>query len=377
MFIGIAAALVAGTMLGLYALPGKYTSDFEEENKWSLFFVLTMFVVPLVATFSLMKGVGSIYSGIDSGILITMIVSSFLWGVGVMMWGKAIDHIGLSLGFSLFIGTVILVGSILPLGIAISKGQALPSTPALIAILSGIGIVLFGVLSNGKAGLAREADEAAMKAAEESSGDVSETASPKSYGLGISIAVVGGLLATGFNVAFTYGAEPLGDAVAANGNPSWMTAMAVMLPVFLSGGAVMTFYFLFQLSQKKAWGKFKTPAFGKNFILIFVMAFFHYAASAMYAFAADKLGANGPVVVYAIFNTTCLVVAVVSGLLTGEWAKASPAARRWLYTGLACMVAGVLVLAFGQTLDQAPVAEPVGDTVATHDSFIIQETAGV
>ena len=51
MFIGIAATLVAGAMLGLYALPGKYTTDFEEENKWSLFFVLTMFVVPLVATF--------------------------------------------------------------------------------------------------------------------------------------------------------------------------------------------------------------------------------------------------------------------------------------------------------------------------------------
>ncbi|EMI56854.1 L-rhamnose/proton symporter RhaT [Rhodopirellula sallentina] len=368
MFIGIAAALVAGTMLGLYALPGKYTTDFEEENKWSLFFILTMFVVPLGATLTLMKGVGAVYSGIDSGILLTMIVSSFLWGVGVMMWGKAIDHIGLSLGFSLFIGTVILVGSILPLGIAISKGQPLPSTPALIAILTGIAIVLLGVLSNGKAGLAREADEAAIKSAEDAEGDGGESAKPKSYALGITIAVVGGLLATGFNVAFTYGAGPLGEAVVANGNPGWMTAMAVMLPVFLSGGAVMTFYFLYQLSQKKAWGKFKTPAFGKNFVLIFVMAFFHYAASAMYAFAADKLGANGPVVVYAIFNTTCLVVAVVSGILTGEWTKASPTARRWLYTGLFCMVAGVLTLAFGQTLDQAPETEPVAEAVVAADA---------
>ncbi|MCM2369119.1 L-rhamnose/proton symporter RhaT [Aporhodopirellula aestuarii] len=364
MFIGIAAALVAGTMLGLYALPGKYTSDFEEENKWSLFFVLTMFVVPLVATFSLLKGVGSIYSGIETNILLTMIISSFLWGVGVMMWGKAIDHIGLSLGFSLFIGTVILVGSILPLGIAISKGQSLPSTPALVAILSGIAIVLLGVLSNGKAGLTREADEAAMKSDEGPESSLDASAKTKSYALGITIAVVGGLLATGFNVAFTYGAGPLGDAVTANGNPGWMTAMAVMLPVFLSGGVVMTFYFLYQLSQKKSWGKFKTPAFGKNFVLIFIMAFFHYAASAMYAFAADKLGANGPVVVYAIFNTTCLVVAVLSGILTGEWTKASPGARRWLYTGLVCMVAGVLVLAFGQTLDQAPPTEAVADLVS-------------
>lgn len=357
MFIGIAAALLAGTMLGLYALPGKYTQDFEEENKWSLFFILTMFVVPLVATFALMKNVGEVYSGIDSSVLQTMIVSSFLWGVGVMMWGKAIDHIGLSLGFSLFIGTVILIGSILPLGIAISKSQPLPSTPALVAILIGIAIVLLGVLSNGRAGLTREADEAALASAAESTSNPKDQPKQKSYALGIFIAVFGGLLATGFNVAFTYGAGPLGDSVKANGNPAWMTAMAVMLPVFLSGGVVMSVYFLFQLSQKKAWGKFKTPAFGKNFFLILVMAFFHYAASAMYAFAADKLGDNGPVVVYAIFNTTCLVVAVISGILTGEWTKASPAARRWLYTGLACMVVGVLVLAGGQILDQEPETE--------------------
>lgn len=355
MFIGIAAALLAGTMLGLYALPGKYTDDFEEENKWSLFFLLTMFVVPLVATFALMKSVGAVYSGIDSDVLAIMVVSSFLWGVGVMMWGKAIDHIGLSLGFSLFIGTVILVGSVLPLGIAISKGQPLPSTPALISILSGIAIVLFGVVSNGRAGLTREADEAELKRAADDKTDEDQP-KQKSYALGISIAVCGGLLATGFNVAFTYGAGPLGDAVEANGNPAWMTAMAVMLPVFLSGGVAMTVYFLIQLSKKKSWGKFKTPKFGKNFVLIFIMAFFHYAASAMYAFAADSLGANGPVVVYAIFNTTCLVVAVISGILTGEWKKASPGARGWLYTGLACMVVGVLVLAFGQSLDQKPAA---------------------
>jgi hypothetical protein len=165
MLIGILSALLAGAMLGLYALPGKYVKDFQEENKWSLFFLLTMFVVPLILTFSMMKGVTDIYSGLDSGVLMTMVISSFLWGVGVMMWGKAIDHIGLSLGFSLFIGTVILVGSTLPLGISLYNGDALPAIPVLALIILGLIVVLLGVVFNGKAGLSREKDEAA--AAEE------------------------------------------------------------------------------------------------------------------------------------------------------------------------------------------------------------------
>ena len=214
---------------------------------------------------------------------------------------------------------------------------------------------------NGKAGLTREKDEALLAEAEAKSGNSDESPEKKkSYATGITIAVIGGLLATGFNVAFRYGGGPLGELVKEQGNPEWMTAMAVMLPVFLSGGVVMTFYFFWQLSQKKAWGSFKTPSLIVNVILIFIMAFFHYAASAMYAFAANALGDAGPVVVYAIFNTTCLVVAVVSGVLTGEWAKASGAAKKYLYIGLACMVGGVLVLTLSQALN-SPSEQPAVD----------------
>ncbi len=39
MMTGIIWALVAGLMLGLYALSGKFTQDFKEENTWGLFFM--------------------------------------------------------------------------------------------------------------------------------------------------------------------------------------------------------------------------------------------------------------------------------------------------------------------------------------------------
>ncbi|MEM1062496.1 MAG: rhamnose/proton symporter RhaT, partial [Planctomycetota bacterium] len=343
------------------------------ENKWSIFFVLTTFVVPLVATFGLMNNVGDVFATIDGKTLSTMVVASFLWGTGVMMWGKAIDHIGVSLGFSLFIGTVILVGSVLPLGIAALNGESLPPTPTLAMILGGILIVLFGVVANGKAGLVREADEVVA----EQRGDEDESSesppshqnapaeSRRSYTTGVSIAVVGGLLATGFSVANAVGGKPLGDAVVAQGNPPWMTALAVMLPVFLSGGVVMTAYFGIQLSREKAWQNFATPSLPRNMALIFVMAFFHYAASAVFAYASYVLGESGPVVGYAIFNTACLVVAAVSGLVTGEWSDASAAAKKWLFVGMACMVGGVFVLAGAQALTQSDAGKSTGEeTVA-------------
>lgn len=353
-------------MLGLYALPGKFTKDFKEENTWGLFFMLTMFVVPAIATFVMMDGIGDIYGSEEiKNALPVMVVTSVLWGIGVMMWGKAIHHIGMSLGFSLFIGTVIFIGSILPIIIGVSKNglaEGLPPTTTLVLILAGIGVVLLGIIFNGKAGLIREKDEASQK----TDGEATEKAEgpKKSMAAGITIAVVGGLLATGFNVANTVGNAPnklgilndAGDAkgimeiaVTDAGNAGWMVALGLMFPIFLSGGVIMAGYFGWQLTAKKAWGSFKTPSFGRNFVLIFIMAFFHYAASAAYAYGQSRFEL-GPVVVYAIFNTTCVVVAVVSGIVTREWVDASSRAKKTLYAGLVCMVLGVGILTVSQYL---------------------------
>lgn len=355
MIIGILWAIAAGLMLGLYALPNKFTKDFREENTWGLFFMLTMFFVPIVATLLIMNGVGEIYSTpAVRAILPKMVVTSVLWGVGVMMWGKAIHHIGVSLGFSIFIGTVILVGSLLPFFV-----DGLPPTNAMLAICGGLFFVLLGILSNGRAGLAREKDQ--TKTGAKADGE------KKSMSAGITIAVVGGLLATGFSFANAVGRPPLHAASIAQGNPEWVTALAVMLPIFLSGGVIMAGYFAWQLTTKKAWGSFSTPSFGKNFGLILVMAFFHYAASAIFAYAAFLLGAVGNTVGYAIFNTSCVVTAIVSGLVVGEWQGASARAKNMLYTGLACMVIGILIISFGNKLaSSAASAAPAVKQTAAH-----------
>ena len=333
MIEGIILAIGAGLMLGLYALPEKFTKDFKFENTWGLFFMLTMFLVPIVASLTLIDGFSEVFAAVPSDILIKMALASVLWGIGVMMWGKAINHIGLSLGFSLFIGTVILVGSVLPFLV-----EGLPEQQVFLTVLAGIFVVLLGVLFNGRAGIIREQDE--LK-----SGD--EKAEKGGMVKGITIAVVGGLLATGFSYANAVGRPFIHEASQAAGNPEWVTAVGVMFPIFISGGIVMATYFAWQLSAKKAWADFKTPNFSKNFILILVMAVFHYAASALFAFAAFKLGEIGNTVGYAIFNTSCVATAIVSGIVTNEWANASNKAKNFLYISLASMIVGIVIIALG------------------------------
>lgn len=336
MLTGIIWAIIAGIMLGLYALPEKFTRGFEFENTWGMMFALNMIVVPVLAGFALVDGFGDVLSSIPSEILIKMALASILWGVGVMMWGKAINHIGLSLGFSLFIGTVILVGSLLPFLV-----DGLPPTNVFLTILGGILVVLLGVVANGKAGLTRERDEKTKQKTPIQS---------RSMGTGILIAVVGGLLATGFSYANAAGRPAIHEATQAAGNPEWVTAVVVMFVIYMAGALFVIPYFIYHLSNKKLWGNFKSSHLGKNIGLTAVMAILNFAASASFAYAAFNLGKAGNTVGYAIFNAICVAVAIISGIVTKEWVNASPKAKKFLYTGLAAMILGVIIIALGNSL---------------------------
>ncbi len=337
MITGVLFAIIAGLLLGLYALPEKFTKDFEFENTWSMFFAINTFVVPNIAAFLLIDGFGEVLGEIPSDVLIAMIVSSIAWGIGAMMWGKAINYIGLSLGFSIFIGTIILVGSLIPFFVG-----GIPAKNVFLTIVAGLVVVLIGIMANGRAGIIRQKDEEGDAANGEKKGGSMIT--------GILIAVVGGLLATGFSFANSYGAEIIDTASQARGNAPWKSAIAVMYVIYMAGGVAIAVYFAQQLTAKKLWGKFKTPNLGKNVVLTTIMGVFNFAASVVFAYAAFELGDTGNSVGYAIFNTACVVTAIVSGLITKEWAKASGKAKGSLYLGLTCMVVGIIIVAYSNTL---------------------------
>ncbi|UZO82621.1 rhamnose/proton symporter RhaT [Aquimarina sp. ERC-38] len=338
MTIGILFAVFAGLMLGLYALPEKYTKGYEFENTWGMMFFINMLIIPIAAGFLLVNGFSDIISNMPADILWKMGLASLLWGIGVMMWGKAINYIGLSLGFSIFIGTVILVGSLLPFLV-----DGLPPNNVFMVILLGILVVLFGVSFNGKAGMLRQAEDQK---------DLTEETSSKSSSMtiGITIAIIGGLLATGFSYANAYGRPYLHEACQQAGNPEWITAVMVMVIIYVSGAIFVIPYFIYQLSAKNLWGKFSSSHTPTNLFYTFIMALLNFAASGTFAFAAYKLGSSGNTVGYAIFNTVCVAVAIVTGILTGEWSKTSSKPRKFLYLGLAAMIVGVIIIASGNAI---------------------------
>ncbi len=334
MIEGVIWALVAGIMLGLYALPEKFVKGYKYENTWALFFLMALVVFPVIVAFPLINNFPTILSSIPGDVLMIMVAASMLWGVGVQMWSKAIDYIGMSLGFSIFIGAVILVGSTLPFFV-----DGLPSTDSLVYIIAGLFVILLGIFANGRAGILRKESEEAKDHMEElEAGKVAR---------GIIIALVGGLFATGFSLANAVGVKPITAAVLEQGNPEWMSSIAVMFVIYISGAVYVLPFFAWQLTQNKCWGYFKSVPFKNNFMLICIMAIFNFAASAVFAYAAYNLGENGNTVGYAIYNTASVLLAVLGGLFAREWDNAPSKAKMFLYSALGAMIVGVVLIAMG------------------------------
>jgi len=330
--IGILFAIFAGVMLGFYAMPEKFVKNYAFENTWGLCFLFMLWIVPGALAFTMIDGFAQVLSDVGAPVLMKMLIPSFLWGVGMLLWGKAINHIGLSLGFSIFIGTIVFIGSVLPFFI-----HGLPATNILMTLLVGIAIILVGIIMNGRAGILRE-------------GNSEEKTGGSSMVTGIIIAVVGGLLCTGFNVANEFGKDAIATAIQNNGNASWLTSVASMFIVYVSGGLFVIPYFVVQISRKKMWGSFKVIGAGKNVSFTALMAALNFTASVLFAYSAFVLGKAGGTIGYAIFNTMSVVVAVVGGIITKEWLTAPSKAKSALYIGLAAMIVGVVVIAYGNGL---------------------------
>lgn len=339
MGIGIFWVLLAAIMLGFYAYPSKFVKNYAVENLWSGFWLLAMFVVPIISTFALVDNLGETYKQVPNSIFLTIFALSILWGIGNLLWGISISKIGMALGFSLLIGVATLSGSILPF--FMGGAEKLGTTGGMV-ILTGIFIIMLGIIANGKAGLLREKNE--------NSDSEKNSSNKNSMRNGIILCIIGGICAAGFNLAY-HVADNIGHIGQISqeqyGNQPWIARLAVMLPSFIGSGIAIMIYFSYELTKNKSWSNFNHKNSPRNIFYLLIMAMVYCASLIIYGLGAYELGPLGTSVGFAIFQTGCIMVANLLGIFSGEWKNAGLKSKKWLYSGLAIMTIGIITVAVG------------------------------
>ena len=337
--IGIGWTMLGAVFLGTFALPSKYIKNYAWENTWGAFFFFAMLLVPVGFAMLVVKDLWASYEGVSGLVIFGVIALSAMWGAGFCCWGTGLAMVGLSLGYSLTMGTMALVGSMVPffLGNA-DKAVTLPG----MLVIFGILVCIVGVGINGRAGVLRER-------AQESQ---SQAGNRRRMALGLVVCVLAGVLSSGLNIAFHIG-NTIGG-IAANaaklGNPPWAAGLSTWTLVFLGGAISSVIYCAFLLSKNKTWKGFGNAGTARNLVLALLMAIGHFLCIFFYGIGGWKLGALGTSVGFAIFQSGSLLLGNGLGFITGEWRGSDARSRRTLAIGLSVLILGIVIVSVGNAV---------------------------
>ncbi len=333
-WIGLGLSLVAGIMSGNCMLPSKFIHHWKWENMWLAFTLVSLVVAPWLLALTRVEDIQGTYASMSTGQLGVPFLFGFGWGIAQVLFGISIARLGLALGYAVIVGLGALLGTLVPL---LFQRRDILGTGKGVLILSGVALMVVGIAVSGWAGRLREKTAAAAFSQPIRTGS-------GSYGAALLIAVICGLMAPMINFSFAFGQDIAREA-AQRGNTAANAAYAVW-PVGLAGGLIPNLaYSVYLLFRNNSWKVFRTMR--PDVWLAGLMGVLWMGAVAVYGMSASYLGPLGTSAGWALFQIFMIMAANLSGVLTGEWRKASGNARSLLLLGLCLLAVATAVISLG------------------------------
>jgi L-rhamnose-H+ transport protein len=325
---GIAILLLAGIMNASFTLPMKFTRNWRWENIWSAWSVWALLIMPPAAALLTVPRLSMVYARAGVGNVLLVAVCGLGWGIAQVLFGLAVDAIGIALAFSIVLGLSAAMGSLLPL---IRLHPEKVFTPAGFGVMTGVLLVLAGVAVCAVAGRKREKAAGAT------------TEGNFSVSTGLLFATVGGIAAAAMNFGVAFGQPLIDSAQAAGAGPVWSSS-AVWVPLLAAGAVPNLVYCIFLMKKNRAFGNFGVRGTGSYWGLAALMAFLWFFSTLLYGVASGKLGELGPVLGWPFFMSLIVIVASLLSVMTGEWKNAGRGPLLIQMTGVGILVIAVIVL---------------------------------
>ena len=338
---GIMMVVSAGILNGAFALPMKRTSKWAFENIWLVYSVLAMFFMNWLIAWLSIPHIARVY--VQSGWAPVMVAVGFglLWGLANVLFGQGVSMIGISLTFPICLGLSTSLGTLIPM---LRTPRVLWTTAGKLT-LSGVVIILAGVVVYGIAGRLKERQSSASAASADSIGSASKGLFIK----GLTVVVISGLFDPFLNFAFNFGdrikvaAAAVGASPATEGDAIWALALLGSLVVNLTYCSVL-------LSRNGTWSNFRLRGTKSYWLMAALMAIAWMLSITLYGRGAMRMGPLGGSIGWAIFYSCIILSSSLCGLGTGEWREGRGRPIRVMWVGLSLLLVAVVVLARANAL---------------------------
>ena len=326
--MGFLLLVAAGVMNASFTFPMKYTRRWAWENTWLAWTIFALVLLPPLLTFVTVPHLGAVYRATGPSLIFDVLGFGAGWGVAQVLFGLAVDAIGIALTFSIVLGTSAAVGTLIPL---LWLHPERINSGAGHDVLAGVALVIAGVMVCAVAGKRRE--------------NVLRTnaAGTNRTMPGMMLAILCGFGASFVNFGIAFGA-PLIHLARIFGAGTFGASNAVWMPLMMAGAIPNVFYCILLLRRNRTGAGFGAAG-ATYWFLALVMAVLWFGSTVLYGIAATELGAWGPILGWPLFMSLIVIVASVLGMVSGEWKNSGRAPVTLQWAGVGLLVVAVFVLA--------------------------------
>ncbi len=325
---GALLIVLGGMMEGLFALPVRLTPRWSWENIWGAGSLAALILVPGPLLWLTIPRFAEVYAATPGWTIVSTVVFGAGWGLGGIFFGLGVSALGLSLGTSSIMGLIAIGGSVVPL--LLQHHDQLLSRNS-IALFAGICVMVIGLAVCARAG--------SLKAANQGPQEVNAA----SFARGALYCLAAGLLSALVNFALIFGA-PLAQAAMARGAAPAAANNATWAIVFVTNYVLNLAYCVYLGRTRGTLKKFRLPSTGYYWLLAVAMGLLWAGGIVIYGLGASMGGAYGPVFAFPVMLIVSILTGNLTGVLLGEWKRATTQAKRTMQLGVVIMVVAILVL---------------------------------
>lgn len=333
LLFGIGLIAIGAFSSGSFSIPFGKTRNWAWENYWLIYSLFAYVIVPVVACLIFCPGFVDVLSGVPVRTLSWIFLLGIIYGICNLTFGLSLRYLGLSLGFSLSLGLMMILGTIIPPAID-GRLTILLQQSGGTMLIAGLLIATIGIALSGYAGYLKD-----------KKGNSDAAGTELNFGKGLILVFFVGITGASQALGIEQGNGISLAAVDAGIDPLFQT-----LPVFLilfGGSFLATALWCLFLSKKnknlKSFVKTKDIAVSSNYLYCGLAGFLWFVNFIFYGMGKSRMG-EFSFTAWGILMSLTIVFATLWGLYRGEWKATDTKTRVWMYAGLVVLIAASFII---------------------------------
>jgi L-rhamnose-H+ transport protein len=352
---GVLYHAVGASSAALCYTPQKKVTGWSWQTYWLAQAFICWLVLPIVVAYITIPHLSSVLSEAPSSAMQRSFFLGMAYGVGGTAFGIAIRYVGFSLTYAIAVGISCVLGTLLPPLVHGTLNDVLNSNGASF-LKSGVAMGAVGIALCGVAGRNKEKDiEAQSQNALSFSDELEKTKNNKpvfSLSKGLPLCLLAGVLSALYGFSLDQG-QPIADIAAQHGAGEYQ---GNVIYIFSNTGAFVTtlLYCLYLHSKEKTFGQYTLSAGSNlpvNYLMAIITGILWYGQFFFYGLGHVRMG-KYEFTSWAIHMIMLVLLSSLVGLTLKEWKTTSKKTRMLLLIALLVLLTAILLLTYGNWIEQ-------------------------